>query len=88
MSTTESTTIRRRLQTYLRSLSRSRTSGVVTAEDAHRWLQKNGVRTRNVSTLLSYINSTLRSPNFMPVGFRNSSRPASRGRRIRTWIAN
>ena len=75
------------LQTYLRGLSRRRNNNVVTADDAHTYLDRKGVRSKQVRTRLAYINSVLRVPEFVNVGNRSSIRPAARYRSITEWVA-
>lgn len=74
------------LRNYLRGLSRRRSDGVVTADDAHNFLGRNGIDEMKVRTRLSYINTVLREPNFEPVGYRQSSREVARGRTITEWV--
>lgn len=76
-----------RMYSYLSSLSRKRSNGVVTADDAHRYLDRAGVPSRQIRTRLRYINSVLRTPNFSSVGSTRSSRPVARGRTITEWSA-
>ena len=73
------------LRSYMRSLSKRRTSRVVTADDANAFLQKKGVPTKRVRARLSHINSVLRAPDFTNVGRRQSARDAARGRNITEW---
>jgi threonyl-tRNA synthetase len=84
ISTTNETT-RNKLATYLRRLAKTRRAGTVTADDAHAFLTRMGVRQQQVRTRLSYINSVLRTPEFEPVGETASARPAARGRYITEW---
>ena len=84
MSGTNDTT-RSKLATYLRRLAKTRRSARVTADDAHTFLTRNGVRVKQVRTRLSYINSVLREPEFMPLGKTPSTRPTARGRFITEW---
>lgn len=79
--------IRTGLAKYLRNLA-SRRNGTVSADDAHRFLTKNGVSERRVRERLSYINSTLREPTFSPAGETRSERPVARGRYITEWSLN
>jgi hypothetical protein len=74
----------RRMVSYLRSLASRRSSGVVTADDAHAFLNREGVR-RTVSTRLSYINTAFGSGMFEQTGMTYSSRPQAKGRAISTW---
>lgn len=74
-----------RMRSYLYSLARKRTEGTVTADDAHRYLDREGVRPQQIRTRLSFINSVLREPNFEYVGMTNSERPAAKGRAISEW---
>ena len=77
--------IQKRLGTYLRGLANRRSTGTVTADDAHTFLTRNGVREQMVRTRLAYINSVLREPIFEAVGSTPSERPAARGRSITEW---
>lgn len=74
-----------RMRSWLCSLARRRTGRTVTADDAHRYLDREGVQPEQVRTRLSFINSVLREPNFGRAGMTNSSRPAARGRSITEW---
>lgn len=74
-----------RMKSWLYSLARRRSSGTVTADDAHRYLDREGVQPEQVRTRLSFINSVLREPNFEYAGVTNSTRPAARGRAITEW---
>ena len=80
-------TVQNGLRSYLRSLSNRRNSKIVTADDAHTYLNRQGVSERKIRTRLAYINSVLRDPYFRAVGTTNSSRPAARGRTITEWRA-
>lgn len=74
----------RRMVSYLRSLASRRSSGVVTADDAHAFLNREGIR-GNVSTRLSYINTAFGSGMFEQTGMTYSSRPQAKGRAISMW---
>ena len=74
------------LRSYLRSTANRRSSGTVTADDAHTYLTRKGVRELMVRTRLSFINSAF-SNGFEAVGEVASSRPAAKGRYITEWIA-
>lgn len=74
-----------KMRSYLYSLARKRTEGTVTADDAHRYMDREGIRPQQVRTRLSFINSVLREPNFEPVDVVASQRPAARGRSITEW---
>lgn len=77
----------RKMTSYLRSLANRRKNGVVTADDAHTYLNRNGISTQ-FRTRLSFINSVLRSPMFETTGnTKPSSRPAAKGRAISVWYA-
>ena len=78
--------LERQLHSHLRSLSFKRASGVVTADDAHQFLGRRGVR-NSPNIRLSYINKTLRSPTFINVGMKPSSREQAKYRRITQWYA-
>jgi len=77
----------RKLVSYLRKLSRSRIAGTVTADDAHRFLTREGVQPEQVRTRLRFINMAFNnnSEYFYPVGEVQSTRPAARGRMITEW---
>lgn len=74
-----------RMRNWLYSLARRRSTGTVTADDAHTYLDREGVRPQQVRTRLSFINSVLREPNFEVAGMTSSQRPAARGRAITEW---
>lgn len=73
------------MTSYLRSLANRRSSGVVTADDAHNYLTRAGIREQMVRTRLSFINSVFGTGMFEQVGRAPSSRPQARGRSISTW---
>lgn len=75
----------RQMLSYLRSLANRRSSGVVTADDAHAFLTRMGIRERQVRTRLSYINSAFGSGLFEQAGTTYSTRPAAKGRAISKW---
>lgn len=74
-----------RMRSWLYNIARKRSSGTVTADDAHRYLDREGVRPQQTRTRLSFINAVLREPNFEPVDMVPSQRPAARGRAITEW---
>lgn len=74
-----------RMRSWLSGLARRRSTGTVTADDVHTYLDREGVRPQQVKTRLSFINSVLREPNFEYAGETPSSRPAARGRMITEW---
>lgn len=77
-----------KLRSYLRSLSRRRNSGTVTADDVHTFLNRNTNIDENSSTLrVAFVNKVFQSPDFEPVGYTRSTRPAARGRVITEWMA-
>jgi hypothetical protein len=76
-----------KMRTWLRSIARKRASGTVTADDAHKYLDREGIRPQQVRTRLSFINAVLRNPDFVYAGEARSSRPAARGRVITEWMA-
>jgi hypothetical protein len=78
--------INKQLYTYLRSLSYKRVNGVVTADDAHRFLSRKGIR-KNPNVRLSYINKTFSSHTFIPMGTAASSREQAKYRKITQWYA-
>jgi hypothetical protein len=73
------------MTSYLRSLANRRSSGVVTADDAHNYLTRAGIREQMVRTRLSFINSVFGTGMFEQVGRTPSARPRARGRSISTW---
>lgn len=73
------------LRGWLYSLTRRRMNGTVTADDAHRYLDRQGFKKYEVFTRLSFINSVLRDGNFNPSGMTPSTRPAARRRLITEW---
>lgn len=77
------TDINRKLEGYLRGLSKSRKSRVVSADDANRFLDRMNVE----GDRRRYINSVFHptNDNFEPVGTITSARPEAKGTRIRTW---
>lgn len=75
------------LRSYLRNLSKRRSDRVVTADDAHQYLNRRGISERRYYVRMSYINSVLRRPDFRPSGRRTSQREAARYRRITAWRA-
>jgi len=77
-----------KLRTYLRGIARKRSAGIVTADDAHNFLDREGVRPQQVRTRLAFINAALRSPEFEVIGMSPSQRPAARGRMISEWTIN
>ena len=82
----EFTSTAKKIASYLRSLSNRRSSGIVTADDVHTFLNKEGVRPQQVRTRLSFINTVLREPMFEQDGTTNSTRPSAKGRAISTWV--
>ena len=87
-NTTEFEATARRMTSYLRSLSNRRSSGVVTADDVHAYLTREGVHQKQVKTRLSFINSVLAgSGEFVQDGTTRSTRPEAKGRTITAWTA-
>ena len=72
------------LTRYLRGLARNRTTRVVTADDAQRFIDRKAKRTTQ-DTRISIIRSALREPMFEAVGRTNSTREIARGRVITAW---
>jgi hypothetical protein len=73
------------MTSYLRSLANRRQSGVVTADDAHTYMSRAGIREQMVRTRLSFINSVFGNGQFEQVGSAPSTRPQAKGRSISTW---
>ena len=82
----DSNKLERQLHSHLRSLSFRRANGVVTADDAQKFLGRRGVR-NSPEVRLSYINRTFRSRTFINVGTKPSSREQAKYRRITQWYA-
>lgn len=78
-------TITERLSTYLRGLGRRRKTRTVTADDAHRFLERTGIT--DSYERLAAINSVLNNFNtqITPNGTAPSERPAAKGRQITNW---
>lgn len=75
----------RRISSYLRSLASRRSNGVVTADDVHNYLTRDGVRPQQVRTRLSFINSVFSNGMFEQDGMVASTRPQAKGRSITAW---
>mgnify|MGYP003338877665 FL=1 len=75
----------RRISSYLRSLASRRSSGVVTADDVHNYLTRDGVRPQQVRTRLSFINNVFSNGMFEQDGMVPSARPQAKGRSITAW---
>lgn len=80
----EFTRVANRMRTWLMNLARKRSSGVVTADDAHTYLDRQGVQAQP-RTRLRYINTVLREPTFAYEGQTRSTRPRAKGRMITEW---
>jgi hypothetical protein len=74
-----------KMRSWLYSIARKRVNGVVTADDAHTYLDRQGIRPTQFLTRLSFINSVLRSSNFVYAGETQSKRPVAKGRVITEW---
>lgn len=88
--------IRTGLANYMRGLGRRRNNSTVTADDAHRFLDRKGIATKPIpgtstSTTFrgrtTYINAVLNMNNteITPTGAIRSKRAVARGRKITTW---
>lgn len=75
----------RRISSYLRGLANRRSTGVVTADDVHTYLTRDGVNVGQVRTRLSFINTAFGSGMFEQAGTVASARPQARGRSITAW---
>lgn len=75
----------RKLTSYLRGLASRRSTGVVTADDVHTYLTREGVLSKQVRTRLSFINSAFGSGMFEQDGMVASGRPEAKGRYITAW---
>jgi hypothetical protein len=74
-----------RMRSWLTGLARRRSSRVVTADDVHSYLDRQGVSNR-AQTRLRFINSVLREPTFYSTGMTTTStRPVAKGRAITEW---
>ena len=78
-------TTARRISSYLRGLANRRSSGVVTADDVHNYLTRDGVRPQQVRTRLSFINTVFNNGVFEQDGTVASARPQAKGRSITAW---
>jgi len=76
-----------KLTSYLRRLSRTRSTRVVTADDAQRFLDRTLTNAASQDERLSFIRTVLASPTFESVGRRPSSRPVAKGRLVTEWKA-
>jgi hypothetical protein len=72
------------MRSYLNRLARGRTSGTVSADDAHTFLDRNGV-SESPRVRLRFINSVLRTPQYSYAGVTTSTRPVAKGRTINLW---
>jgi len=81
----ERTSTTRRIASYLRSLANRPANGVVSADDVHPYLPRDGVREQQTRTRLSFINSVFSGEMFERVGTMASARPQARGRSISTY---
>ena len=84
-SNSERQTTMRRMVSYLRALANRRSSGVVTADDAHTFLTREGVNIGQVRTRLSFINSAFSGEMFERTGTTRSTRPQAKGRAISAY---
>lgn len=75
------------LTSYLRGLSRRRSSGYVTADDVQNFLSRKGFR-GNQNQRLSITRTVLSAPEFTSVGSVPSKRDAARSRRITAWTTS
>jgi hypothetical protein len=73
--------------TYLKSLSRRRQTGLVSADDVHSFLDRNNAFVGNSNVRLSFIRRVLRKPTFVDIMNVPSKRPVAKGRKITGWIA-
>ena len=83
----ERETTTRKLTSYLRGLANRRSTGVVTADDVHNYLTREGVLAKQIRTRLSFINAALAgSGMFEQTGMTRSGRPEAKGRAISAWM--
>ena len=75
----------RGMRSWLNTLVRRRANRMVTADDAHTYLDRQGFRKNEVFTRLSFINTVLRDGNFDVIGRVPSERPVARRRLINAW---
>jgi hypothetical protein len=73
------------LRSYLRGLARKRSNQTVTADDAQKYMNRNGMLEGKVRSRIAVINSTFQGGEFRPVGYTNSTRPEAKGRSITEW---
>lgn len=80
------TSLEQKVRTFLRKTAKDRVSKTVTADDIHRYLNKNNLNLTN-SEKLGIINRVLQNnDDFAPAAYVRSSRPEARGRWITEWM--
>ena len=86
-TTSKQTPTVREATSYLKRLSRGRSSSTVNATDVHRFLDRKKV-SRNPLIRLSFINKVLNpyTQSIFRVGTVVNTRPAARGRKITEWM--
>lgn len=75
----------KKLTGYLRRLSYTRSNGMVNADDAQKFLNRNNYR-GNRNNRLSVLRSSLNERNASSIHFTPSTRPVAKGRKIQNWI--
>ena len=73
------------LRSYLRGLARKRSSGVVTADDAQNYMNRNDMLEGKTRSRIAVINAAFQGGDFEAVGQTSSSRPEAKGRTITEW---
>ena len=71
------------LESYLKGLAKRRKTRRVSADDAHRFLDRQGVNGNRVSLINRVFNNA--SDSFKPVGTIFSERPIAKRRTITAW---
>jgi hypothetical protein len=76
-----------KLYSFLRKTAKDRKAQTVTADDVHRFVQKNNLNiSKGAQTALT--NRVFNQPMFIPVAYVQSRRPEARGRYITEWLFN
>lgn len=73
------------LRNYLRRLARGRVAGVVTADDVHTFVGKNGLKL-NLNEQISLTRTVLAEPDFTFYEYIPSRRETAKGRMIAAWF--
>jgi len=77
--------MRKRLNGYLRGLSKRRKNGVVTADDANTFLDRNNITDTKVRRSITGSIFNTNNEEITKVGTTTSSRPEAKSVRLNTW---